>query len=584
MQIPQLYSYISHHPYLYDIVITVGDPLWYMENPKALNQLPRGPNYYVKGVGVAEQAVVRVLAEHGYNLLTLEPGYGIAYTTGSPDKNLIREVCQQTGYTLKFRSPQGSQISKIVRAKLTQLAVAISSYRRDFKPRIATPGMEPVLRLTTLGGGMEIGRSCYLFRTFQQKILIDVGMGFDAGGRYPYLFTEEVGDLSTIDAVIVTHPHLDHCGMLPFLVRAGYRNPIYLRQSCLKASYIGFNDVYRLFPEDHIKFDSSDIDQLLTQVVFKQFSKSFRVGPNISVQLKYSNHVLGGASIQLRYGAKRWLFTSDFNWLAPTLLKPVYISPTTRYESLITQGTNIGKSEDRSHKALLSADKQALQAVLDSAYQTQAPVLCPTLLLGRGLHVIWQILNVFERRPELTTPIYIDGATRDMLQLYREHPEELSTDGLAFLARLQQTPLRVISNDDKHMITLGYNIIVVPSGMLEGGSAVEYLLHVVENAAHHVILTCYQPPQTVGYNLLHGQQGSPLHIKYRGAVVSLTKLCKVTYLKHLFSGHASQSNLLRFIRFVNKRKVFMIHSRPSKELTRRYPAIIWPANLETYCI
>ena len=191
---------------------------------------------------------------------------------------------------------------------------------------------------------MQIGRSCYLFRTTSEKFIVDMGLNFDSSSKYPCINLAEVGLLKQVSAVIVTHHHSDHVSALPFLIRAGYSNPIYMTESCLTTSYHGFRDTFKLLKgnrEEHI--DRDDLIKLYSATYCLKFSLNYRLTDIFFCKVIHSNHIVGGCSLEIKYFGQNFLFTSDFHWRKKESLKPMYINSKTKYDTVILEGTNIDK-------------------------------------------------------------------------------------------------------------------------------------------------------------------------------------------------------------------------------------------------
>ncbi|MBI4361660.1 MAG: MBL fold metallo-hydrolase, partial [Euryarchaeota archaeon] len=235
----------------------------------------------------------------------------------------LRDITKVIGWSPRvIRTPPiASSTVKSVRQLLRTSGEERKEFLRRAGQKIHRPLMarDSWVRLTPLGGAREVGRNAYLLSTSETRLLVDCGVTAGTGAdTTPYLYVPEVSPLSQLDAVILTHAHLDHCGLVPFLYKYGYEGPIY----CTPPT----RDLMALLTLDYLEvanregrkapYDSAAIREAVKHVIPIEWGDVTDIAPDIKLTFNNSGHILGSSVVQLHIGdgAHNIAFTGDFKF------------------------------------------------------------------------------------------------------------------------------------------------------------------------------------------------------------------------------------------------------------------------------
>jgi len=201
--------------------------------------------------------------------------------------------------------------------------------------------VEEWIRLTFLGSGRQVGRSCILLQTPQTKILMDCGVDVAGRGKdkFPYLDVAEFS-IKDLDAIILSHAHLDHSGLIPYLFKMGYRGPIYMTAptrdlaALLALDFIGVAYKQAAAP----LFSSTDIKEMVKHTICLDFNEVTDIAPDIRITFYNSGHALGSAITHLNIGngAHNLVYSADIKYIRTRLLERA-VSTFPRMETLILE-------------------------------------------------------------------------------------------------------------------------------------------------------------------------------------------------------------------------------------------------------
>ena len=326
--------------------------------------------------------------------------------------------------------------SKIVRAVRNLLHSEIP-YRKTFLNRIGqniigkqmaidmAEGEEKKnewIRITALGGFRQVGRSCVLVQTPESNIMMDCGVDVGATGydSHPMLDAPEF-DIDKLDAVIISHAHLDHVGYLPWLYENGYKGPFYSTAPTrdlmvlLCLDYIG---VAQREGKD-VFYTKKSIEKAVKHSIVLNYGEVSDITGDTRLTLQPSGHLLGSSLVHLHIGngLHNILYTSDYKYGPSRLFEPAY-TDFSRAETLITEAT-YGSSHD-----VLPPRAQAEQQVLDVVEKTikrGGKVLIPAFAVGRGQEIMAILsMNNFQH------PIWMEGMIWDATAIHTAYPEYMS--------------------------------------------------------------------------------------------------------------------------------------------------------------
>jgi uncharacterized protein len=414
---------------------------------------------------------------------------------------------------------RSSAIKSQITENIREVLYANNNHRRKFLNEVGqkiyrewNPEKSDVwVRLGFLGGARQVGRSCLLLQTPNSKILLDCGVDVASHGedKFP-IFNIPEFDISQIDAVIISHAHLDHVGLLPYLYKMGYKGPCYMTlptrdiASLLSLDFIGVAYKQASTP----LFDSKDIKEMVKHSICVNYNEVTDIAPDIRLTFYNSGHVLGGSMIHLNIGngAHNLLYMGDYKYAKTRLLDPA-VCNFPRVETVITESTYGSKLDS------LPSRKETEMRFIEMVKNTinnNGKVLLPELGLGHAQETLLRMEEAMRIGELPKVPIYIDGMIWDINAIHTAYPDFLSNkimsqifaDKNPFLSDLFS---RVGSaKERKQVIEGGPCIVIATSGMLQGGASVEYFKNFADNKNNLMLLSCYQGPGSLGRQLQEG--------------------------------------------------------------------------------
>jgi KH/beta-lactamase-domain protein len=512
--------------------------------------------------------------------------------------SILQDVRKATFWTPVVQ--RNSAITSKITDKIRSVLYANNTYRRKFLNEIGKKvftdwnpeKMDMWVRLTYLGSGRQVGRSCLLLHTPKSKILLDCGINpaFSEGQeRFPYLDVCEIGDINTIDAIVLSHAHVDHCGLIPYLYKMGYRGPIYMTAptrdiaALLTLDFVGVAYKQAASP----LYRAEDITEMVRHSICLEYGEVTDITPDIRITLYNAGHVLGSAQVHVNIGngLHNFVYGADTKYAKTRLLDPA-VNYFPRVETLTMEST-YGSRED-----ILPPRQEMEDLFLDLVKKTVergGKVLLPELGLGHSQETVLRVEEAIREGRLPKVPLYIDGMVWDITAIHTAYPDFLSSavrnqifqDNNPFTSDILKRVGGV--QERKEVVEGGPCIVIATSGMLVGGASVEYFKQFAENEKNLIVFGCYQAIGSLGRQV---QEGAP-EVFVDGEKVKVNM--QVETIKG-FSAHSGRNELLQYIsRMVPKPKRIIInHGEVSKSLDLastlykqfRVETVV-PRNLET---
>ncbi|MEM5772057.1 MAG: MBL fold metallo-hydrolase RNA specificity domain-containing protein [Candidatus Aenigmatarchaeota archaeon] len=389
------------------------------------------------------------------------------------------------------------------------------------------------MKFYCLGGFREVGRNAILLETSKENVLLDYGIKVETN-ELPLSINKK------IDALILCHPHLDHCGAIPTLYKKKlYKFPLYSTAASLDQSHLLWKDsmkVAKLKGKKQV-FNDSDIQRTKQNENRITFGQRFEIG-NLNIEVHFAGHVPGSFMPVIEYKDKRILYTSDFNTLDTRLLKGANIKEFKDIDILITESTYA----DREHPKREEVEKEFIKSV-EETIENGGVALIPVFAVGRAAEIML-VLN--SSNPDY--PIYLDGMAREATEIALRYPELLKDPEALRNAMDKIIPL--YTDDERKEAIKSPCAIITTGGCLEGGPIIFYLsqLHDIENSS--LLFTGYQIPNTAGRKVLETGRfiTNELNFKIKMKIKSFD-----------FSAHIGRTQLLNFIKTLNPEKVICMH-------------------------
>ncbi len=490
--------------------------------------------------------------------------------------SIIKEIKDKTHWIPEVqRSPAiKSKITENIRAVLYQNNNTRKRFLNSVGKKIYKEWnpekTEEWIRVTMLGGGRQVGRSCILLQTPQTKVLLDCGINVAAKGKekFPYLDVSEF-KINELDAIILTHAHLDHSGLIPYLFKMGYRGPVYLTvptrdlAALISLDFIGVAYKQASAP----LFSSTDVKEMVKHTICLDFNEVTDIAPDMRITLYNSGHALGSSivHINLGNGSHNLIYTGDLKYERTRLLDRA-ISNFPRLETMIIEATYGGKSN------VLPSRKEAETQLIETIKETikkKGKVLIPELGLGRAQETMLILEEAMRNNQLPKIPIYIDGMIWDINGIHTAYPDFLNSqvrrevfqDNNPFLDEIFQRVGSPIER--KKVIEGGPCVVLATSGMLVGGASVEYLRHFASNKNNKICFVCYQGIGSLGKQVQDGikhvkmvVEGKEENIEVNMDIITIDGL----------TAHAGRNELLEFANRTQPRanRIIINHGEQSK--------------------
>ncbi|PIN93776.1 beta-CASP ribonuclease aCPSF1 [Candidatus Pacearchaeota archaeon CG10_big_fil_rev_8_21_14_0_10_31_24] len=512
--------------------------------------------------------------------------------------SILSDIKHTTFWTPTVR--RSSAIPSKITEKIRSVLYANNTYRRKFLNDIGkkiyndwtSEKMDMWVRLTYLGSGRQVGRSCLLLHTPKSKILLDCGINPaapDGQERFPYLDVCEIGDINTIDAIILSHAHTDHGGLIPYIYKMGYKGPIYMTEptrdisALLALDFIGVAYKQANAPI----YRAEDIKEMVRHSICLDYGEVTDITPDIRITLYNAGHVLGSAQVHVNIGngLHNFVYGADTKY-AKTRLLDAAVNRFPRVETLTLESTYGGRDN------VLPSMKETESKFIDlvkTTIERNGKILLPELGLGHAQETVLRVEEAVRTGILPNVPVYVDGIVWDITAIHTAYPDFLSAsvrnqifqDNNPFTSEFLK---RVGSpTERKELMEGGPCIIIATSGMLTGGSSVEYLKNLSNNPNNLIIFACYQAIGSLGRQVQEG---------FKDVIVDGEKVNIKMQVETLngFSAHSGRNELLQYISRMSPRpkKIIINHGELSRSLDlastlyklNRIETVV-PRNLET---
>tara|TARA_Y100000310_G_scaffold344963_1_gene460819 strand:- start:4170 stop:6068 length:1899 start_codon:yes stop_codon:yes gene_type:complete len=530
----------------------------------------------IKKIIPEESGLSNVIFDSQRSLVVLEaekPGIAI----GKQGENL-REIKNKTLWVpIVNRTPAiKSKITENIKSVLYQN----DDYRKKFLNKVGhriydgwtKSKKEEWVRLTFLGGGRQVGRSCLFLQTPESRILLDCGInpGDEGSGLYPYFDSPDF-KVSELDAIILSHAHMDHSGFIPFLFKMGYRGPVY----CTAPT----RDIMALLALDFIGvsfkqakknlFDVEDVKEMVKHTITLGWEEVTDITPDVRITFYNSGHILGSSLTHLHIGngLHNLVYTGDMKCIRTKLLDPA-VSSFPRLETMIIESTYGAKQDIL--KSRKEAEKDFFEIINETA-KKGGKTLIPVLGVGRAQEVLMIVEEAMREGRMKKMPVYVQGMVWDITAIHTAYPDFLNKDLKKLIFHKGQNPFlsdvfkKVGSRkeQDKIIEEEGPCIIVATAGMLNAGASLEYFKALADNPKNTLVMVTYQAQGTLGRKIYDGDRevtlmdgGKPEHISVKMGVHTISA----------FTGHAGRNELVKYVHSLQPkpRKIILNHGESSK--------------------
>ncbi len=529
----------------------------------------------IKGIVPAEAEITEINFDPSLGEVVIEakkPGLAIG-----KDGVTLQEIIKKTSWRPRVlrAPPLPSKIIASSRHILHSESEERSRIFRDVGERIFRARLEKTssVYLTPLGGFHEVGRSAMLVETEESCVLMDCGISAGADRpiyAFPRIDTDEF-DIDKLDAVIISHAHLDHCGFIPFLYKYGYDGPVYCSEPTSVLMTLLQLDYLDIFGKEggHPPYDQKDVREVVMHTIPVKYGVVTDVAPDIKLTLHNAGHIIGSSIVHLHIGEglTNVIFTGDFKFGRTMLLEPAVCS-FPRAETLIMESTYGGPDDVMSDRETVEGK---LAKIVNETAEKGGKVLIPTLAVGRAQEIML-VLNAYMKNKQIKElPIFLEGMISEATAIHTAYPEYLARDLREQILYKDINPFQsdyftnVDHPSEREKIAAGEPcIILATSGMMEGGPAIDYFRYLASDERNSLIFVSYQVEGTLGNRLKNGAREVSL-MGRNGKVEALKVNLRVESVEG-FSGHSDRNQLFAFLKRISPRpsRVILGHGERRK--------------------
>lgn len=404
------------------------------------------------------------------------------------------------------------------------------------------------MHLTFLGAAREVTGSCYLIETKEVRILVDCGMfqgcEFCEARNFEEAFIKPV----TIDAVFISHAHLDHTGRLPILVQKGFKGKIYATAPTIDLAKLVLEDAYHIMKENHRRtarpmlYTEEDVAQVFKRCVPVEYSHSMRMG-DLMVRFRDAGHIFGSSFIEIRErGGASLAFSGDMgNQNVPILRPTAQLSGVDAVVLESTYGNKIHEDE--------SSRGEKLQEIIQQTVDQQGVLLIPAFAIERTQQLLYELNDLVQSKKIPKVNVYLDSpmaikATK-VIEAYPEYYDHQAMERVTHGKKLFEFDgLSLCETRDQSKdinFTPPPKVIISGAGMMNGGRILHHLVRYLGNEKNTVLIIGYQANGTLGRKLYSGEKvvtvlGERIHVKANIKSIGA------------YSAHADQPTLVNWIR------------------------------------
>ena len=441
------------------------------------------------------------------------------------------------------------------------------------------------MQIEFVGAAQTVTGSKHLIRTKHANVLLDCGM-FQGRRRESIQNNKELGvDVKDLDAVILSHAHIDHSGALPLLVKKGYDGPIFTTPATRDLCAVMLEDAAMIQAQDaryinkvierdnadmervEALYSADDVVKVLERTVSVPYHRNIHVANGVRLTFYDAGHVLGSAiaalDIEEDGKTKRIVFTGDLGRKKMPILRDPEIVE--KANVLITESTY----GDRLHKPI-GAMEDELAGVVERTYKRGGKIVIPSFALERAQEILYALEGLKKRGRLPKIPVYVDSPlTVKITDIFRLHPECYDSETRA-LINSNRSPFDfeevqyVQDKEDSKAIDASPDpcIIISASGMCEAGRIVHHLKATIESEKNTVCIVGFQAPHTLGRRIVERKP----RVKIFGVERDLR--AEVVTLNG-FSAHADQKDLVEYAEALKERgalgRVALVHGEPSAQ-------------------
>ncbi len=436
--------------------------------------------------------------------------------------------------------------------------------------------------LQFFGAAQTVTGSMHLVEANGHRVLLDCGMAQGKRQEARKLNSEFPFDVKSIDAIVLSHAHLDHSGKLPMLVKNGFDNSIFstsatrdlcsamLRDSAtiqeMDANYVNKLNAKNGLPFIKPLYRVHDVTNTLRLFQTVEFRRPLEILPGIRLTFRNAGHILGSASVALEISDARdenkvttLAFTGDLGRKGAAVVRDPDIID--RADILITESTYGG----RNHGPIIEAKEKLARIVSETAHKGGLLII-PAFAVGRTQEVVYHLHELMESKQIPSIPVYVDSPlATNITEIFRQHPEcyDEETEELLLQDRgIDPFGFGMLSytrstEESKKLNLRRPAIIISASGMCEGGRVLHHLRRNIGDPKTTILFVGFQAENTLGRKILQGDKIARIYGEEHEVRAKIEEIDG-------YSAHADEGELLDFIDAIPNKpeRVFVVHGEP----------------------
>lgn len=557
------------------VAIYTKNPSYFMENPYTIGEIVntlrkrvivKADETYRKGEEYSRDFLVKLIPkEAGLVGIAFDGIFGEVIidlkdtsVVEGEIRGKVEQVMNDLGWKVRIRRhfPLNSQVLQemqyILKTNETERLQFLRGLgERVFRERLV---LSNEVKASFLGGFREVGRSSILIETNESKVLMDCGVNLGArtpDERYPRFDLIDFR-LEDLDAVILSHAHLDHSGFVPALFKYGYDGPVYCTEPTLTLSTMLLMDAIKVSQAEGGKpfYDMQNVREFIKHCITLPYGSVTDISPDIKLTMSNAGHILGSAVVHLHIGqgVHNIVYTGDYKFDRSRLFPPAnYQYP--RVETVITESTYGGRGDIMPPRPVSEGE---FVSSINSTLKAGGKVLIPVPGVGRAQEMLLVLNDYLKKKELIEAPVFIEGMITEATGLHLLYPDYLERGIRDQIIHNGENPflsnyITVIEhpNDREEVFAMGPAIIMATSGMFEGGPSVVYFKELAGDPKNKILFVSYQVAGTIGRRVLDGaKQISTMGNEGKINVVDVN--C-VTQKIEGFSGHSDYNQLMSFL-------------------------------------
>ncbi len=506
-------------------------------------------------------------------------------------------VIGKGGSTLKAIATETSWVPKVLRTPtmdsetikgVRQLMFNESDFRKKFLNTIGKNINRVImksewLKATALGGFREVGRSSLLLETPHSKVIIDCGIspepgikGLDANANsennkaFPYLDSANFS-INELDAVVITHGHMDHMGFIPYLFKYGYEGPVYCTPPTRDLAALLLNDYIKLVQRSGATplYSEKDVRKMLTHIITRDYNEVTNITDELKLTYHNAGHILGSSTVHMHVGEGMYniVHTGDMKYGFTRLFDPT----STRYpriDSLFIESTYGGPSDITPNRH--DAEKNLMDTI-KRTIDGGGKVLIPLFAVGRSqeLQLVLESYLTGENSPyKLDVPVFLDGMILEASAIHTAYPEYLKENLknriLSNRSPFESDIFEVIKGEREEVFEKGPSIILASGGMMNGGASVEYFKRMADDPKNTLVFVGYNSAGSMGRRIQNGV--SEVALPDENGKLAPIKVNMNIKTVEGFSGHSDRHQLMSFVQKLSAKpkNIFTMHGEEQK--------------------